>query len=116
MQNLSLLLKELVSLPTETEWLEFKHNNFDPEMIGEDISALANSAAYKGKEKAYMVWGVHNETHAVLGTNYNQYSKLKGNQELGNWLRTLLSNNADFDFYDVKLFHLHFPLSIYLFQ
>ena len=47
MQNLQLLIKELISLPSETEWLEFKHNNFDPEMIGEDISALANSAAYK---------------------------------------------------------------------
>ena len=53
MQNLSLLINELISLPNETEWLEFKHNNFDPEMIGEDISALANSAAYKGKDKAY---------------------------------------------------------------
>ena len=46
MQNLNLLIKELISLPTETEWLEFKHNNFDPAMIGADISALANSAAY----------------------------------------------------------------------
>ena len=47
MQNLQLLIKELISLPSETEWLEFKHNNFESEMIGEDISALANSAAYK---------------------------------------------------------------------
>ena len=103
MQNLTLLIKELISLPNETEWLEFKHNNFDPDMIGEDISALSNSAAYKGKDKAYMVWGIHNETHAVLGTKYNQYSKLKGNQEIGTWLRTLLSNNADFEFFDADI-------------
>lgn len=43
MQNLTLLVKELISLPNETEWLEFKHNNFKPDVIGEDISALANS-------------------------------------------------------------------------
>ena len=103
MQNLTLLIKELISLPNETEWLEFKHNNFDPDMIGEDISALANSATLKGKDKAYMVWGIHNETHAVLGTKYNQYSKLKGNFEIGTWLRTLLSNNADYDFYDADV-------------
>ena len=42
MQNLDLLVKELISLPTETEWLEFKHNNFDQQMIGQDISSFQN--------------------------------------------------------------------------
>lgn len=51
MQNLNLLIKELISISTETEWLEFKYNNLDPQMIGSDISALANSAAYRGKNK-----------------------------------------------------------------
>ena len=103
MQNLNLLIKELISLPTETEWLEFKHNNFDPDMIGSDISALANSAAYCGKDKAYMIWGVHNETHEILGTNYNRFSKLKNNQEIESWLRITVSKNADFDFYDTEI-------------
>ena len=31
MENLELLVKELVKQPTETECIEFKHNNFDPE-------------------------------------------------------------------------------------
>ena len=83
MENLELLVRELVKLPNENECVEFKHKNFDPEMIGQDISALANSAAYKGKDKAYMVWGIHNETHDILGTKYNQYSKLQENQEIG---------------------------------
>ena len=52
MENLDLLVKQLITLPNETDWLEFKHNNFDPEMIGKDISALANSATYRGKDKA----------------------------------------------------------------
>jgi hypothetical protein len=34
------------SQPNETEWLEFKHDNDNPEMIGKYISALSNSAAY----------------------------------------------------------------------
>ena len=100
MQNLNLLIQQLTSLPTETEWLEFKHNNFDPAMIASDISALANSAAYRGKDKAYMIWGVHNETHEILGTEYNRFSKLVNNQEIGSWLKNMLSKNAGFDFFD----------------
>ena len=38
------LINALCALPNETTWLEFKVNNFKPDMIGEDISALANSA------------------------------------------------------------------------
>lgn len=44
MENLDKLVNELRKLPTETQWLEFKHNNYTPDMIGRDISALANSA------------------------------------------------------------------------
>lgn len=45
MENLDKLVNELRNLPNETQWLEFKHNNYEPTMIGQDISALANSAA-----------------------------------------------------------------------
>ena len=103
MQNLELLIKELIKLPNETECVEFKHNNFDPNMIASDISALANSATYRGKHQSYMVWGVHNETHEILGTNYNRFSKLIKNQEIGSWLKNTVSKNADFDFYDVEM-------------
>ena len=103
MQNLNLLINELISLPTETEWLEFKHNNFNPQMIGEDISALANSAAYRGKDKAYMIWGINNETHEIVGTNYNRFSKLEKNQEIESWLKNSVSKNADFDFFDTEI-------------
>lgn len=103
MENLALLVKELVTLPNETEWLEFKHNNYNPEIIGKDISALANSATYRGKDQAYMIWGIDDQTHEIKGTNYNRFSKLIGNQEIENWLRNSLSKNADFEFYDVTI-------------
>ena len=48
MENLDKLVNELRKLPTETQWLEFKHNNYTPDMIGKDISALANSALWPG--------------------------------------------------------------------
>ena len=56
MDNLKMLIDELRSLPLETPWLEFKHNNYDPEIIGKDISALANSALINDRKHAYMIW------------------------------------------------------------
>ena len=37
-------IDQLRGQPTETEWLEFKRNRYDPEQLGEYLSALANSA------------------------------------------------------------------------
>lgn len=56
------LVRELRKLPQETEWVEFKHNNANPQELGEYLSALANSASLLGKVNAYLVWGVDNQT------------------------------------------------------
>ncbi len=103
MQNLGLLVKELIKLPNETPWLEFKQNNYEPEMIGRDISALANSATLHEKASAYMLWGVDDQTHELVGTQNNFQTLKKGNEELEGWLRRMLSKNADFDFYSVDV-------------
>ena len=103
MDNLIRLVQELRSLPDETSWVEFKHNNYNPQMIGEDISALANAATLNEKNYAYMIWGINDKTHEIVGTEYNLQSLKKGNQELENWLRSLLSDNADFEFKSVEI-------------
>ena len=103
MENLDLLVQELIKYPKETEWLEFKHNNYEPQMIGRDISALANSATLNEKSCAYMLWGINDETHEIVGTDKDLRTLKKGNQELENWLRSLLSNNADFEFSSVEV-------------
>lgn len=43
------LVSELTTLPKETEWVEFKLNNSNPQEIGEYISALSNSALISSK-------------------------------------------------------------------
>jgi len=103
MENIVTLVKELVKLPNETAWVEFKHNNYSADVIGEDISALSNAAAYYEKEHAYMIWGVDNVTHEIVGTDIDQYSQLVGKQEIESWLRLMLSKNAAFDFYTVQI-------------
>ncbi len=96
--NLIRLVDELRKLSRETSWVEFKRENYRPDMIGEDISALANAAASVGRSCAYMVWGIHDETHEVCGTKEDIRLLRVGNEELENWLRHNLSDNADFDF------------------
>lgn len=103
MERFRRLIRELCKLPNETPWVEFKHNNYEPNMIGKDISALANSAALYDKNCAYMLWGIDDTSHEIVGTEYNLQTLKKGNQEIENWLRSLLSRNADFEFYSVPI-------------
>ena len=97
------LIAELLKQPNETEWLEFKHNNCDKEMIGEYISALSNSAALNGKTTAYMIWGVDDSTHEILGTAFKPTTTTKGNEALENWLLRILTPKIEFKFYEVKI-------------
>lgn len=92
------LIHELINLPKETEWVEFKLNNCNPEEIGEYISALSNSAALTGKSHGYLLWGIENETHSIIGTDFKPRLAKKGNEELENWLLKLLAPKIEFSF------------------
>jgi len=92
------LAYELCALPRETGWLELKHNNADPQEIGEYSAALANTAALEGKAHAYMLWGVDDATHELRGTNFNPAHKRIGNEELENWLLRQLAPKISFRF------------------
>ncbi|MEX1039057.1 MAG: ATP-binding protein [Pirellulaceae bacterium] len=94
-RELSALLTELRSHSGETEWIEFKQNNADPQEIGEYLSALSNSAALYRKEAAYIVWGVADESQKVVGTTFKPRQAKKGNEELENWLLRLLAPRID---------------------
>ncbi len=94
--HLHSLLRELCRLEGEYEWVEFKCNNSNPEDIGENISALSNSAALVGKPYAYIVWGIEDSPHAVVGTTFRPSAARKGNEQLENRLSHLLSPRIHF--------------------
>ena len=102
-EQLASLLRELSKLPKEAEWVEFKHNNDDPQMIGEYISALANSAALLGKQSAYVVWGVADEDHELLGTNFKPSTTRHKQQELENWLLQKITPKIHFQFLEFEM-------------
>ncbi len=99
-EDLESLLHELIKQSNESEWLEFKHNRADKEDLGEYISALANSAALYGKQVAYMIWGIDDETHEVLGTEFKPTKEKVGGEELESWLLRLLNPKINFKFYE----------------
>lgn len=98
MVNYEHLVKELAKYEMETPWVEFKENKADPEEIAERISGLANSAALHGRQYGYMIWGVRDTDHALVGTTFKPWQAKKGNEDLINWLHRTMSDNADFGF------------------
>jgi ATP-dependent DNA helicase RecG len=68
-------LAELLRLPAETEWVEFKEakTSFDFEKLGEYFSALSNEANLKDKETAWLIFGVTDASpRGIVGTKYKQ--------------------------------------------
>lgn len=97
------VLEQLRHLPREAATVEFKSNWDRPEDIGEYLSALANAAVLERHDRAWMVWGVDNQSHAVKGTTFNPFSiKGEGNQPLVMWLTQLTSPRPDFQFHELE--------------
>lgn len=97
------LVQELRKLRSETGWVEFKANKYTHQEIGEYVSALANSAALSGKPYAYLVWGIADHDHAVVGTRFKPRAEKEGNEELESWLLRLLAPKINFCFFEVSV-------------
>lgn len=94
------LIDSLTAKPKETEWLEFKHNYHSSEEIGERMSALSNSACLCSMPFGYIVFGIDDESHNVIGTDLYGKHKMIGNEELESWLSTRLNPRIDFEIID----------------
>jgi len=66
-------LDELMALPIETEWVEFKlaKSDFHFDKLGKYFSALSNEANLKHQDCGWLVFGVSNAPpRQVVGTRY----------------------------------------------
>jgi len=98
-RNISDLVKQLCSQNKETEWFEFKVNHADPKILGQNISAIANASAISGKSNGYIVWGVQDEDHQIIGTSFNPDSKQVKKEDLNLWLSHKLDPSINFKFH-----------------
>jgi ATP-dependent DNA helicase RecG len=71
------ILTSLRSLPAETEVVEFKEAKEDHhfDKIGKYFSALSNEANLKGKPYAWLVFGIENKHHKIVGSRYRSSRK-----------------------------------------
>ena len=101
-ENLDDLVLALARRPIEEEWLEFKENWYQSRGLGEYISCLSNAAAFRGVEAAYMIWGVENDTHDIVGTDFTWKRDVK-NEPLEHYLARQLSPDIAFRFEEVEV-------------
>ncbi len=80
------LVHKLRSKDKEPTWVEFKCNNKNPEMIGEYISAISNVAALEKRHCGYLIWGIDDTTHEVVGTSFDFDAFKIGNEDIVLWL------------------------------
>ncbi|MEO8498099.1 MAG: RNA-binding domain-containing protein [Planctomycetota bacterium] len=72
--ELQVKLTEFLSLPAESEWVEFKEakSNFDFDDLGKYFSALSNEANLKGQACGWLVFGVQDKPipRPLVGTQF----------------------------------------------
>ena len=66
------LIDRLRAMPRETEWLEFKSSYYEPQRLGEYLSALANAASLAGQSRGYLVFGIDTHDVAVVDTQFSR--------------------------------------------
>lgn len=94
------LIEDLVKLPAETETVEFKANRFDKDDIGKRISALSNSANLHDKKCGYLVFGIEDKIHDILGTSFSPKMEKIGTDQLEFWLSNHMDPKIDFRIYE----------------
>ena len=108
-EQLIQLLKDLVKLPYESEFVEFKLNFHSAEEIGKCISELSNGACIHGQPFGYLVFGIEDKTHLIKGTAFRAKTYKKGGEDLEHWLATRLNPRIDFRVYEFDIengFHI----------
>lgn len=102
MDNIKNIVKLLIAHESEEDWFEFKDIWYDANGIGEYISSLSNAAAMHGKERAYLVWGVNNETHELTNTTFDYHKDVKG-EPLEHFLARQIIPDVNFEFREIKI-------------
>jgi|LSQX01.3.fsa_nt_gb ATP-dependent DNA helicase RecG len=75
--ELQVILQTLRNLNAENEVVEFKEakNTYDFKKLGKYFSALSNEANLKGKPFAWLVFGIENKRHQIVGSSFRSHRK-----------------------------------------
>ena len=95
------LVDDLRKLSAETFVVEFKVDNAEPAMIGRTASALSNSARLAEKDFGYILWGIRDGDHEVVGTTFDPQAAKAQKHPLQFWLEQRLKPHVALRFKEV---------------
>jgi ATP-dependent DNA helicase RecG len=96
-QSMQEKLRELMDLPHEKEWVEFKEakNNYDSDDLGRYFSALSNEANLNEQPEGWLLFGITNRRpRQIVGTNYRLQQP--GLEKLKNQIAGLTNHQMTF--------------------
>lgn len=96
------LLARLLQESGECPWLEFKRNNWNPEMVGKYVSACANASILAGRDRAFLIWGIEDGTRKRVGTDIRLMDQKKGNANFPNWISQIIEPHLIMEFLDFE--------------
>ena len=104
-KELHIILSEAISLPAETEIVEFKiaKESYDFDKIGKYFSAMSNEANLREKSCAWLIFGVENTKHQIVGSRYR--TNRKDLDSLKKEICDKITNNISF----IEIYELHHP-------
>lgn len=102
-KSVASIITEARGHDAELPWLEFKTNWDDPQAIGEYVSALSNTAALFNQAHGFLIWGIDDKSHEIVGTNFDPHTAKQGGQDLGLWIATQLEPQVQFYFHKTQI-------------
>lgn len=102
-EKLILIVNNLRKLDSELEHVEFKHSLPDENQIAKTISGITNSMSLTDCPRGYFIWGIHDSTHDVIGTEFRPYRTKVGNEELPFWLSKHITPTPNVVFREIPI-------------
>lgn len=109
MKDLEVLLEELLKKDESDSYIEFK-TNLEPNLVGEYISALSNSACLKTRDFGYLIFGIEDKSKKIVGTKFDiKNAKIKSENNKNNteslelYLRRMIEPKISYEFYDLEI-------------
>ena len=102
-ERLANIINDFCKDATEHEYVEFKENFSDPYRIGQIVCGFLNTLTLKKIPRGFLVWGIRDSDHAVVGTNFNPRTKKVGGREFDFWLKTTIRPNPHLEFRELNI-------------
>ena len=102
-ERLAKIIENLCRNDSELEHVEFKENFSEHYKTGQIVCGMLNTLTLKHIPRGFLVWGVRDSDHSIVGTEFNpRVKKVKG-REFDYWLKTTIEPTPDLDFRELDM-------------